>query len=179
MRQSSKAALGGIVSALAVILMLITYISPLFVYTAPPLAGILLIPIIKECGAKWAVGTYAAISLLSVFIIADKESAVFFTLFFGYYPIFKLYVDKKIASRAVRIILKLLLYNFSVALSVAVCMFVFNISYDDFEDGGKIFFILFAVLLNVLLFVLDILISKLVILYDIKLKKLFRRVFKH
>ena len=78
MRESSKAALGGIVSALAVIAMLVTYLSPLLVYTAPPLAGILLILIVNEIGYRWAFGTYVSISLLSVFLIADKESAVFY-----------------------------------------------------------------------------------------------------
>ena len=93
MRESTKAALGGIVSALAVIVMLVTYLSPLLVYTAPPFAGILLILIVNELGNKWAVGTYVSISLLSIFFIADKESAVFFTMFFGYYPILKLWMD--------------------------------------------------------------------------------------
>ena len=96
MRESSKAALGGIVAALAVVVMLATYISPLLVYTAPPFAGLLLIFIIKEIGYSWAFGTYAAVSLLSVFVIADKESAVFFTFFFGFYPILRSFLCKKI-----------------------------------------------------------------------------------
>ena len=73
--------------------MLITYFSPLLVYTAPPFAGILLIVIVNEIGYRWALGTYVAISLLSVFLIADKESAVYFTMFFGYYPILKLLME--------------------------------------------------------------------------------------
>ena len=63
MKESSKAALGGIVSALAVVVMLCTYISPLLVYTAPPFAGVLLLLIVNELGYKWSLGTFFAISL--------------------------------------------------------------------------------------------------------------------
>jgi len=87
MRESSKAALCGIVAALAVVIMMITYISPVLVYTAPPFAGLILLLIVNEVSFSRAVGTYFAVSLLSLFLIADKEAATFFTCFFGFYPI--------------------------------------------------------------------------------------------
>ncbi len=64
MRESSKAALGGIIAALSVSMMLLTYLSPLLVYTAPVLAGLLLLIIVNEIGYRWAIGTYAAIGML-------------------------------------------------------------------------------------------------------------------
>ena len=179
MRESSKAALGGIVSALAVIAMLVTYLSPLLVYTAPPLAGILLILIVNEIGYRWAFGTYVSISLLSVFLIADKESAVFFTMFFGYYPILKLLMDSHIKSRIVRIVLKFLLFNVSVAASVAVCVFVFHIPYDDFSESGYLMIVVFWVMLNLLMFVYDFLIKALQNLYCRKLRDRIHRIFRH
>ena len=162
MRESTKAALGGIVSALAVIVMLVTYLSPLLVYTAPPFAGILLILIVNELGNKWAVGTYVSISILSVFFIADKESAVFFTMFFGYYPI-----------------LKLLIFNCSIAAAVAVCIFVFHIPYDEFSETGYLMLGVFWGMLNGLLAVYDFLVSSLQRLYVNRLKKTIRRIFRH
>ena len=65
MRESSKAALCGIVAALAVVIMMITYISPVLVYTAPPFAGLILLLIVNEVSFSRAVGTYFAVSLLS------------------------------------------------------------------------------------------------------------------
>lgn len=179
MRESSKAALGGIISALAITVMLITYFSPLLVYTAPPFAGLLLIVIVNEMGNKWAFGTYAAISLLSVFLIADKESAVFFTMFFGYYPILKLIIDRKISLRPIRILLKLLIFNGSIFSAVWICMFVFSIDYDDITSNGPVMLILFVVLLNVLLFIFDILIGRIQFIYDAKFRKKIRKLFRH
>ena len=60
MRESSKAALCGMVAALAVVIMMITYISPVLVYTAPPFAGLILLLIVNEVGFSRAVGTYFA-----------------------------------------------------------------------------------------------------------------------
>ena len=179
MRESAKAALGGIISALAVVVMLITYFSPLLVYTAPPFAGILLIVIVNEIGYRWAFGTYAAISLLSVFLIADKESAVYFTMFFGYYPILKLLMDGKLRLKALRVILKVLLCNASIAASVALCIFVFHIPYDDLTDKGMVLPIVFLVLLNMLLFVYDRLVTALQLLYQKKIGNRIRRIFRH
>ena len=179
MRESTKAALGGIVSALAVIVMLVTYLSPLLVYTAPPFAGILLILIVNELGNKWAVGTYVSISILSVFFIADKESAVFFTMFFGYYPILKLWMDDHLKNRPLRVILKLLIFNCSIAAAVAVCIFVFHIPYDEFSETGYLMLGVFWGMLNGLLAVYDFLVSSLQRLYVNRLKKTIRRIFRH
>ena len=179
MRESSKAALGGIISALAVVVMLVTYLSPLLVYTAPPFAGILLIVIVNELGYQWAVGTYVSISLLSVFFIADKEAAVFFTMFFGYYPILKIWMDGKLRSRFLRIVLKFLIFNASVAAAVALCIFVFHIPYDDFTEGGYVMLGVFWAMLNSLLVVYDFLITGLQNMYLRKFRKRIHRIFRH
>ena len=179
MRESSKAALGGIISALAIVVMLITYFSPLLVYTAPPFAGLLLIVIVNEMGYKWALGTYAAVSLLSVFLIADKESAVYFTMFFGYYPILKLFLDSRVRFRLLRVALKVLIFNVSIAASVLICVFVFHIPYDDLTDKGYVMLAVFWALLNVLLYLFDRLVGGLQVFYQKKLGKRIRKIFRH
>lgn len=179
MRESSKAALGGIVSALALTVMLITYFSPFLVYTAPPFAGILLLIIVNEINYKWAFGTYAAISLLSIFLIADKEAAVFFVMFFGYYPILKMIIDSKIKLKVLRAIIKVLLYNGSLFLAILICMYVFSISYDDIGESGIIMTVLFVLLCNLLFVIYEFLLNRVQILYIQKLKGLFSRIFRH
>ena len=106
MRESTKASLGGIIAALSIVIMLLTYVSPLLVYTAPPFAGILLLIIINELGFRWSAATFAAVSLLSVFIIADKEAAVFYTMFFGYYPILVTVINKAVKNKLVNFVIK-------------------------------------------------------------------------
>lgn len=177
MRESSKAALGGIVSALAVVVMLSTYISPLLVYTAPPVAGLLLLIIINEIDYKWAIGTYAAISLLSVFIIADKESAIFFTLFFGHFPISATFIDRRLKSGIIKLFLKFTVFNISCASALALCIFVLGVSYSDIFGETLMLTVLFIVLFEILFFVYNILVARLQELYILKFRKKIKKLF--
>lgn len=177
MRQSSKAALGGIISALSVVIMLCTYISPFLVYTAPAFAGILLMVIVKEAGYKWALGNYACVSLLSFFIIADKEAAVFYIMLFGNYPVLSMFLGDKIRNTAFRFLIKFTVFNASVLLAVFLCSYFFGISYDDLYNEGYVYLIVFAVLLNILMLIYDILIGRLIVLYVKKIQSKFRKLF--
>ena len=179
MRESSKAALCGIVAALAVVIMMITYISPVLVYTAPPFAGLILLLIVNEVGFSRAVGTYVAVSILSLFLIADKEAATFFTCFFGFYPILRIFLDRKIKLKAIKYIIKVFVFNLSLLGSVCVSMYIFNIDYSDFTDGGKYMAYLFFSMMNVVFVLYDFLIARLQILYFLRLQKRFRKLFRH
>lgn len=178
MRESSKAALGGIIAALSVSVMLLTYISPVLVYTVPVFAGMFLLVIVEEIGYKWGIGTFAAVSLLSVFMIADKEAAVFYTMLFGYYPILREFICGKIKNRLVLFLIKLFVFNASLFIAIAVCSYVFLIDYSEFSDGGKIMMIVYIVMMNAVLFLYDLLIAKFTLLYKHKLQKRIRKMFK-
>ena len=178
MRDSSKAALGGMIAALSTVIMLITYLSPLFVYTAPPFAGILLIVILEELNVKWAAGTYVAIGLLSMFMIADKEAAVFFVFFFGYYPIVREYLRGKIESKRLLFFAGLVLFNVSCACAVLLCAFVFHIDYSSFYKDGKILIVLSVLLMNAVFVVYDILIARVHEYYKKRIKRRIKKIFK-
>ena len=62
MKQSSKCAIGGIVSALSLVLMISVAIIPFLTYALPALAGVLIIFIVIEIDKKWAFGVYSASS---------------------------------------------------------------------------------------------------------------------
>lgn len=68
-----KIALCAIIAALAVMLMLITSLIPVGTYALPCFAGALLIAIVIEYGAKWALGVYAVVSVLSFLLRATKR----------------------------------------------------------------------------------------------------------
>ena len=76
MKQSSKTAFGGILTALSVVLMFLTGVIPFLTFALPALAGALLILIVTEIGSKWALCVYAAVSILSLLVVADKEAAM-------------------------------------------------------------------------------------------------------
>ena len=178
MRESSKSALGGIIAALSVSIMLLTYLSPFFVYTAPQFAGLTLLVIVVELGYKWAFGAYTAISLLSIFLIADKEAAVFYIMLFGYYPILRELLENKIGSKILRIAAKVLLFNAALVASVAICNYVFMIDFGDLMEHGWAILALYIVLMNIALFVYDYLIRICSEVYMRRIHKKMKGLFK-
>ena len=178
MRESSKAALGGIIAALSVSIMLLTYLSPILVYTAPVFAGMRLRSVVAEIGYHWGIGTFAAVSLLSVFMIADKEAAVFYTMLLGYYPILREFICGKIKNRIILFLIKLFVFNSALFAAIAICNYVFHIDYSEFSAGGKIVAAVYVVLMNAVLFLYDLLIGKFTLLYKKRLQKKIRKMFK-
>lgn len=178
MRESMKSALGGMIAALSVVVMLITYLSPFLVYTAPPFAGALLIVILEEIDRKWAFGVYTAISLLSLFLIADKEAAVFYAMFFGYYPILQHFLIGRFRKKGVVTVLGCVVFNLSLFVAIWICSFVFHVDYSEFAEAGKIFAVLFILLMNVCFLFYDFLLRKLCLLYKLRFQPLIRRIFR-
>lgn len=177
MRESSKASLCGVISALSVVIMLSTYLSPFLVYTAPAFAGLLLIIIVNELGNKWAAGTYVCISILSFFLISDKEASVFYTIFFGLFPVFVLYIEKKRIRIVLKYAIEFLIFNISCILSVLLCYFFFGIGLEDFDSTDYLYNFAFVLLMNVMCFVYTNLIKKLQILYSRRFRSFFRKMF--
>ena len=91
---SYRVALGGIVSALCVALMFLTGVLPALYIAAPMVAGMLMIVLRLEVSESWAWLTYLSVSLLALIVTFDKEAALMFILFFGYYPMLRLYLEK-------------------------------------------------------------------------------------
>ena len=72
-RKSGRIALCGVLCALAMTLMLGGSVLPFATFCAPAMGGILLVPIAMECGMRLAWVSYAALSILSVLFVPDKE----------------------------------------------------------------------------------------------------------
>lgn len=179
MKDSSKSALGGIIAALSVSIMLLTYISPsLFVYSAPAVAGVLLVVIVGEMGYKWALGTYVAVGILSIFLIADKEAAVFYVLLFGYYPVLRSFLAEKLTNRGIIWVIKIFIFNAALALAVFTSSFVFGVDYSEFMEKGKWLAAFFLLLMNLLLIIYDFLLDRLMLVYTKKIHKRIRKLFK-
>ena len=178
MKESSKSALGGIIAALSVSIMLLTYISPFMVYAAPAFAGVLLLIIHEEAGTGWAFGTWAAVSILSMVLIADKESSLYYILIFGLYPLLEDFLRRKIRLLIVRVAVKLLIFNASLAVTIALASFVFHVDYSEFAEKAGWLVITFLILMNVFFFIYDFLLRVLRRLYILKLHKKLLKLFK-
>lgn len=77
-KESGKIAFCGLMVALSVVLMLSGGLIPIATYCAPMAGGLLLLPILLEYGKKPAWTAYAATSLITLLLGADKEAAFFY-----------------------------------------------------------------------------------------------------
>ena len=176
MRQSSKTAVCAMVAALSVVVMMLTVI-PVLTYTAPAFAGLLLIIIVIEIDKKWAVGVYAAVSALGLLIATDKEAAVMYLVFFGYYPIIKAILESKL-PRWAEIVIKFLLFNAAMVGCYFILIKVFGMSMDDMNELGKYGPLILLAMGNVVFLLYDFALTKLVIVYQMKWQDKFRKLFK-
>ena len=81
--ESQKIALCGVLSALSVVVLLVGNVLQIGTYAAPMLASFLLIPVLEDYGKKYALLLYAVVSLLSLFLVPDKELVLFYVLVLG------------------------------------------------------------------------------------------------
>ena len=166
--------MGGIASALCLLLMMLTII-PIATYTMPALAGMVLIVVVIENGYSTAWMVYAAWLRQ---LIRQRQRELLLVGFFGYYPILKGKLEK-IKKRSLEYLSKFSIFNLAMILNYLVIIYLFGIQ-DILEDVGPLgkFSVLLLLLMgNVVFFVYDIALSRIITAYRMVLrKKIFRRV---
>lgn len=177
MKQSSKPALGGIVAALSLVLMISVAIIPFLTYALPAVAGTLIIFIVVEIDKKWAFGVYATVAILAALLVPDKEVAVMYLAFFGYYPIIKALFESKLPA-AVSWILKVVLFNGTIAVSYFLMIKLMGITVDEIDEYGAVAVPVLLGAGTVAFIIYDITLTKLVTVYMLKWRKYFKRYFK-
>ncbi len=176
MKQSGRIAVGGVFSALALACMLMT-IFPYATYALPAMAGVCLIPVVLELGWRWGWMAYAVTALLSPLLAADKEAALLFIAFFGYYPVLKAWIERR-KSRVIEWAIKLLLFNAAMVAAYMAAIFVFRLPVDFEIFGVSLPFVLLA-LGNVTFLIYDKALTGMVSLYLYRLQSKLYLIFKY
>ena len=139
---AKELALGGMFTALGVVLLCLGGVVPLALYACPILASAVLLPVRERCRKQVAWSCYAAIALLGTLLGPDKEASMLF-VFLGYYPLVKPKLDA-IHSRALRLTAKLLLAVFAVGADYLFLLFVLRLDAVTQELAGTAPAILWA-----------------------------------
>ena len=181
--QASKTAIGGMAVALSVVLLIPTALE-IFVYALPALAGFLTLFCVIELGKSWAFGVWFATALLSLLLVPNKEAAVMYTAFFGYYPIVKALLENRKLPRVVEYLFKFLIFNAAVISAYLVLIYLFGMPLGDVlgEDDGvwwaKYALPVMLVMGNAVFLVFDFALTRMAMVYlkllQPKLRKLFR-----
>lgn len=159
MRKTSKdVALGGMMAALAIVIMCLGGLIPVATFVCPMLCMLLLVVVLRTCGRQIAWAWYGAVSILSVLLSPDKEAAAVF-LFLGYYPIIKPDMDRM----RLKWLWKLLLFNGAVLLMYWLLMGVFGMTQlsAEFEELGTAMTMVMLLLGNLVFILLDRLLDRL------------------
>ncbi|MBP1573201.1 MAG: hypothetical protein J6A55_05325 [Oscillospiraceae bacterium] len=175
---SYKVALGGIVSALSLVAMIMSGVIPGLEYAIPAFAGIVLVIIVIEIGMSWAFLTYAGVALLSFFVVPNKEASLLFITFMGYYPIIKSVFETKIKARPLQWFVKIILFN--IALVVYYNLVMLLVSSPELKQSideiGKFALPLLIGAANVVFVIYDIAVTNLITMY---IKWFRKKVIRH
>jgi len=177
LKQSSKTALGGIVAALSISLMFMVSAVPFFTYALPAAAAILLVPIVIEINKKWALGVYLSVSVLAVLILPNKEVAVIYAAFFGYYPIIKAIIEKYL-PKILGLLVKIIIFNSTMFISYYLMLKFMGIEIDEMEKLGVYAIPVLLAMGSAAFILYDYALTKIISIYIYKWQSRFRKLFK-
>lgn len=166
MKRSAQVALCGMIAALCMLMMFLTGLVPFATYAVPALAGVLMIAVVVESNAKWALLVYIAVSIMSIFITPDREASMMFIAFFGHYPILKLFLER-IKPRVLEYVLKIVCFNVCIVAAYLVIIFVFQMPDILTEMGsfGRYSVLVLLAMGNVVFLIYDFATTKLISAY--------------
>ena len=153
MRTNAKQmALGGILAALAVIIMSLGGMIPVATYVCPMLCCILQFTVLRFCGRRVAWAWYGAVAILGLMLGPDKEAASVF-VFIGYYPILKPKIDRL----PMKWLWKGLLFNSAILCMYWLLIHMFGMAdiSEEFSELGMTMTVVMLVMGNVIFFLLD------------------------
>lgn len=149
---AAQVALGGVLAALAVVIMGLGTVLPIATYAAPVTCALILQIVLKTCGGRIAWAWYGAVGILSALLAPDKEAAAVF-IFLGYYPIVKPRLDKT----RLKWLWKGLLFNGATLAMYWVLLHLLGMEAltQEFAEMGTVMTVVLLILGNVTFFLLD------------------------
>ena len=124
-KQSGRVALGGVFTALAVVILLFTYFPAASIALAA-IAALCGIPVVVELGQKAGLLHYAAVAVLAALLALTAEGTGLYIAFFGWYTVFKSFLEGKNLSRPLEWVVKIGIFAVSIAAYGAVWIFLLH-----------------------------------------------------
>lgn len=167
---SRSMALCGVLSALALVILLLGGAIGIGTFAAPVLAMAALLPVLEECGAKAAGTAYAAVAILALLLVPDWELAMVYAGF-GWYPVLRPRIAE-ISSRVMRIAVRLAVCNIVILVLYGALLRLMGLT-ADLDGAPQVMNIALLVLGNAVFLLLDPVLTRLTNLWHRKLRKHF------
>lgn len=173
-----------LMAALGSVIMLSAGLIPVLTYCSPLLAAVLLVPVLREYGPKWAWSVWTVTSILSAILCADKEAA-FFYIFLGWYPIVKPRIDlaglrrgaaagqrRRAARRLLPAACKFIIFAAAIAAMYGLLLFVigYDAGFDELAELGRFAGLIFCAGLVLVMMLYDVVLGRFMILYEYRLR---------
>ena len=174
-RNTKKIALSAILSAAGVTFLFMGSLLQRLDLSAAALAGLAVVIAVIEIRGKYPVLIYFTVSLISMLILPNKLPAVFFIIFGGIYPIFKAHFER--LHPIVSWVLKFSMFNFILWLLIFFARLL--ISREMIIPGENLNFlanfeIIVFLLANSAFLLYDIVMTKIINVYIIKIRGLLK-----
>ena len=149
---TKQIALGGLLAAVAVVIMCLGGMIPLATYICPVLCILTQYIVLCCCGKRIAWTWYGVVSILSALMGPDKEAAFVFVLL-GYYPMIKPVLEKSKLS----LFWKLLLFNVLILAMYGLLIHLFGMAQiaAEYQELGTAMTVVMLLLGNLIFFLLD------------------------
>ena len=150
-------ALGGVLAALAVVIMCLGTLIPVATFACPMLCILLAKVILERCGKRIAHTWYGVVCVLSLLLAPDKEAAAVFVAF-GYYPVIK----TKLEQLPLCWLWKVILFNVVIFVLYWLLMYVFGMVQllSSLQEMGILMTVVTLFLGNVCFFLMDIVLGR-------------------
>ena len=150
-------ALGGMLAAVAVVIMCLGGMIPLATFICPMLCILIQYLVFRICGKKIAWAWFAIVAILSILLGPDKEAAMVFGLL-GCYPMVKIWLER---SR-LHILWKLLMFNAALGLMYGLLLRLLGLDTlaQEYATMGTVGLVVCLILGNATFILLDLLLTR-------------------
>lgn len=158
--KSRKISLCGVMGALCLTVMLLGGIIPCATFCAPAISGMLIFLVSLECGARYGVLLYLAVSTLALMLVPEIEMSLIFTVLLGYYPLLcRLFGG--IGPGFLRWAAKLVYFNAVISAMYGLLRLLMPVLVQDVFASGRFYLILLLLLGNVTFILYDMALASL------------------
>ncbi len=177
MKKTKLVSLSSLCAALGVVFLYLGSMLDVLDMSAAVLASVIVLFCVLELGYGYAGMVYLTVTVLSLLLLPNKSPAILFAGLFGYVPISKFYLEKKL--KAFAWLPKILVFNLIFAL--VIWFFAETMGFTTENTFGippVVYYIAYFVLANVVYILCDILYARLSRLYFCRLRDRIKKYLK-
>lgn len=172
-KKTYSLAFSSVIAALSLVFLLVTAVIPVGTYALPCIAGAMLAAVVIESGYIAAFTVYGVVSVLAFLLVADKEAALYYVAFLGFYPILK-GLFERIKSKIVQYIAKFSAFNACMVAAFFVSITLLSVPKESFELFGIYLPWVFLIAGNAVFIVYDICLTRIISQYVLRWRSKLR-----